>query len=234
MRMDRRDWLGRMLAGVAACGVPKTGASLLGVGSLSGVSSSARAETPRWRLNERIPEPSAASGGASGASSASGAAADGARTIDWKALVPADWDPLKSIRSLDLARLSDADPRAQEAMEALQREWRRAPPVRAMDGARVRLAGFVAPLDRDPKRVRQFLLVPYFGACIHVPPPPANQIVHVVPRTPMDVQWASDAVWVTGVLRVDTVDTEIGSAGYMIADAVVERHERSERFERIR
>jgi hypothetical protein len=51
--------------------------------------------------------------------------------------------------------------------------------VRELDGRLVRLAGYVVPLEYAGTRVTEFLLVPFAGACVHVPPPPPNQIVHV-------------------------------------------------------
>jgi hypothetical protein len=48
-----------------------------------------------------------------------------------------------------------------------------------LDEQEVRIPGFVVPLEGDAKTVTAFLLVPYFGACIHVPPPPTNQVIYV-------------------------------------------------------
>ena len=55
-----------------------------------------------------------------------------------------------------------------------------APVVDTFDGKRVKIPGFVVPLEGTAELTTEFLLVPYFGACIHVPPPPSNQIVYVV------------------------------------------------------
>jgi hypothetical protein len=68
----------------------------------------------------------------------------------------------------------------------------------AIDGKTVRLPGYVLPLEFSGKQVTEFLLVPWVGACIHTPPPPPNQIVHVVADKPFDVSGMYDAVWVTG------------------------------------
>jgi hypothetical protein len=66
--------------------------------------------------------------------------------------------------------------------------------------------------------------VPYFGACIHSPPPPANQIVHVSgARAPKGLR-AMDAVWVTGVLKAQRLDSAMGVSGYQIQGAQVERY----------
>ena len=65
----------------------------------------------------------------------------------------------------------------------------------------MRLPGYVVPLEEVKGELKEFLLVPYFGACIHSPPPPANQIVHVTSRTPLKGWRTMDAVWVNGTLK---------------------------------
>ncbi len=52
--------------------------------------------------------------------------------------------------------------------------------VPELNGKSVVMPGFVLPLEYAGTKVTEFLLVPWVGACIHTPPPPANQIVHVV------------------------------------------------------
>jgi hypothetical protein len=106
------------------------------------------------------------------------------RQIEWDDLIPKGWDPMAAFKGLDLARLKDSDPKAQEALEKMRSAWDQAPVETALNGQRVRIAGFVVPLERKGEQILEFLLVPYFGACIHVPPPPANQIIHVVPKSP--------------------------------------------------
>lgn len=68
----------------------------------------------------------------------------------------------------------------------------------ALDGQTVRMPGYLLPLEFAGKEVTEFLLVPWVGACIHTPPPPPNQIVHVKPDKPFEVKGMFDAVWVTG------------------------------------
>jgi hypothetical protein len=69
-----------------------------------------------------------------------------------------------------------------------------------LNGAVVRIPGYVLPLEYKGKQVSEFLLVPWVGACIHTPPPPPNQIVHVVPAKPFENTGMFAAVWVTGQL----------------------------------
>lgn len=138
------------------------------------------------------------------------------RNVTWDDLLPPDWDPMAALKGMDLARLDDADPRAQKALEDLKRAWDNAPPNRQLHGQRIRIPGFVVSLDGGPKELREFLLVPYFGACIHVPPPPPNQVIHAIARTPAKGVQTMDAVWVTGRLEVVRSDTPFGSATYVL------------------
>jgi hypothetical protein len=138
------------------------------------------------------------------------------RTIGWEALVPADWDPMKDLKGLNLSILSDADPRAAAALAKLREAWDNAPIHNAMIGQLVRLPGYLVPLEETKEGIKEFLLVPYFGACIHSPPPPANQIVHVLPKTPAKGLRSMDTVWVTGVLGAVRTDSYMGVSGYRI------------------
>jgi hypothetical protein len=92
-------------------------------------------------------------------------------------------------------------------------------------GDRVRLPGYVVPLDFHGSRVTGFLLVPYMGACIHVPPPPPNQIVYVHTREPIEIDEIFEAVYAVGTFEADLISTELAQVGYRIVDATVEPYE---------
>ena len=94
--------------------------------------------------------------------------------------------------------------------------------VQGLDGKRVHIGGYVVPLDFEATRVKEFLLVPFVGACIHVPPPPANQIVYVKTEQGFDVQGTFDPVWVTGTLKVTPAFTGLAEAGYILTAEKVE------------
>jgi hypothetical protein len=95
------------------------------------------------------------------------------------------------------------------------------PVVKELDGKRVRMGGYVVPLDFDATTIKEFLLVPFVGACIHVPPPPANQIVYVKAEKGVTIKETFDPVYVTGTMRIETQMTGLADAAYtLIADAV--------------
>ncbi len=138
------------------------------------------------------------------------------RTIAWEALLPADWDPFKDFKDMSLQALDDGDPRAVAYLKRMREVWDNAPVNPAMVGQLVRIPGFVVPLEDSKEGLKEFLLVPYFGACIHSPPPPSNQIVHVLPKTPRPGARSMDAVWVTGVITTVRTDSFMGAASYRI------------------
>lgn len=71
-----------------------------------------------------------------------------------------------------------------------------------LDGEQVAIAGYLLPLDFDPNGTTEFLLVPYFGACIHEPPPPPNQVVYVKASAPYAAKSLFEAVTISGTMRV--------------------------------
>ena len=94
--------------------------------------------------------------------------------------------------------------------------------VPELAGVRARLPGFVVPLDIVDAKVASLLLVPYFGACIHQPPPPPNQIVHVRFAEPIVLESMYMPVWVTGVMKLERY-SGLAESGYaMDAEAVEE------------
>ena len=142
------------------------------------------------------------------------------KLTNWDALVPKDWDPMKDFKNLNFGLLQDGDPRANEALDRLKRAFDNAPTVPSVNDTRVRIAGFVVPLEAEgDQQMREFLLVPYFGACIHTPPPPANQIIHVTSTKPIKGFRTMDPMWASGTLRTAISDTAMGTSGYrMVLD----------------
>lgn len=86
-----------------------------------------------------------------------------------------------------------------------------------LNGAYIRMPGFIIPFDVTAAGVTDFMLVPYVGACIHTPPPPANQLVMVSTRTPWPGDQLWDPVWVTGTMRTQLQSTNLGQTGYSIS-----------------
>jgi hypothetical protein len=80
--------------------------------------------------------------------------------------------------------------------------------LKKFDGALVRIAGYIVPLEDGSHQVSEFLLVPYPTDCIHVPPPPTNQIVHVkMEKTKKVIFGSVDAYWATGQLKIERTES---------------------------
>jgi uncharacterized protein len=98
--------------------------------------------------------------------------------------------------------------------------------LRKLNGLQVRVPGFMVPLEDWEQQVSEFLLVPYFGACIHTPPPPPNQMAHVLMQRNRKVEvnlW--DPVWVIGTLRIENVESPYGVVGYQLSAERIQPYE---------
>src|SRR5690242_6877691 len=134
----------------------------------------------------------------------------------WDDLMPKSWDPMASLKGLKLDNLKDSDPRAIEALQKIRDAWQNAPIEPSLNGERIRIPGFVIPLEKAGNNVSEFLLVPYFGACSHTPPPPPNQIIHVKAAKPVPNMRTMDTMWVSGLMQTRASETEMGQAGYQL------------------
>ena len=167
-----------------------------------------------------VPGPVLGAGGKAAAKPAAGKAAF--RELKWEELVPKDWDPMKELKGVEFASLSDADPRATQMLKKMREVWDNAPSNPALDGQSVRIPGYVVPLEETKDGLKEFLLVPYFGACIHSPPPPSNQIIHVLPQSlPKGIR-SMDPVWISGTLVREKTDSYMGAASYRMQAQRVE------------
>jgi hypothetical protein len=153
------------------------------------------------------------------------------KKLDWDDLMPADWDPMKAIKKLNLSKMKDSDPRVMDAMDKVREAWNDAPVNPSLNGVRIEIPGFVVPLDTNPEDVKEFLLVPYFGACIHVPPPPSNQVVHVITPNNLTKQQQRiiknavktyGAIVVSGTLETLSSNTSMGFSGYRIKADIID------------
>lgn len=152
-------------------------------------------------------------------------AADKARKINWEDLRPQMG--LEAPKSLDLngdGSLTDEE-LAKAPAPAFNENANAAVPE--MNGKLVQIPAFIVPLDGSAEKLTELLLVPYFGACIHVPPPPPNQIIHVKPDGEgVDVGELDiyDPVYVTGVLETQTIDHELAQIGYKMKVQKIEAY----------
>lgn len=89
-------------------------------------------------------------------------------------------------------------------------------------GHKIKLPGYVVPIETDDRgRMTEFFFVPFFGACIHVPPPPPNQLVHVVLAKSVPTPQIYDPYWLRGELRIETVKNKVAGSAYSMRDAAL-------------
>ena len=147
--------------------------------------------------------------------------------IDWDALIPDSHRPDSDlIEQYNNGEIDEKDPRIIALDKLMQELFDLAPVNSELAGRMVKLPGFVIPIEHDGDKILEFLLVPYHGACIHVPAPPSNQIVYV--RVPGGTTAASrvyDTVWVTGRLMIEQIDNDVAESGYVMDAIEVEPFE---------
>ncbi|PKF49021.1 DUF3299 domain-containing protein [Enterovibrio nigricans] len=143
------------------------------------------------------------------------ALADDALTLDWMDLIPESERNQFDERGMPFID-HDNDQPSQSMVGNIRPE---------LNNSEVRIPGFVIPLEGDANTVTEFLLVPFFGACIHVPPPPPNQIVYVKFEKGAPVQALWDVVYVVGTLKTQTMSHDLAQAGYLLEGVEIEPYD---------
>ena len=137
--------------------------------------------------------------------------------ITWRDLIPAQGDGVEIEVVRGIIQHGELErPEGQPPAATVTTEY---------DGKRVRLPGYIVPLEYDGTGVTAFILVPYVGACIHVPPPPANQLVMVTSDKPYESSGLFEPVSVTGEFTAAVTGTELAEIGYSISNARVVPYE---------
>ena len=159
------------------------------------------------------------------------------RVVEWEELMPPGY--VESLNKLteetsygvsNIFSFDDDTEEAQKAYDELRAMLSSAPIVPELNNQEIRIAGFIVPLDFDfvTETFQNFLLVPYFGACIHTPPPPSNQIVYVTAKETLDQNWLDYAIWASGTLSTESKSNEYGIAGYSMTNATLEEYQGEE------
>jgi len=143
-----------------------------------------------------------------------------AKTLDWEDLLPEDArknyiaGPPPAVHDY---LLGESGPAVRQELDFSVNK--------ALEGRRIRLPGFVVPLEFDfAGKVTEFFLVPYFGACIHVPPPAPNQMIYVRVQTPFKLDSLDTAFWVTGMLSIQQRQARLGAAAYALTETTLEQY----------
>lgn len=89
--------------------------------------------------------------------------------------------------------------------------------IEAFDGKAIRIPGFIVPLEQnDEQKATAFFVVPYFGACLHMPPPPPNQILYVEYKEGIAVENLYDPYWFEGTVKIDNHESALGTSAYSL------------------
>ncbi|MEP0354283.1 DUF3299 domain-containing protein [Paraglaciecola sp.] len=87
--------------------------------------------------------------------------------------------------------------------------------INEFDNKPIKIPGFVVPLKSDEQqRVTEFFIVPYFGACLHMPPPPPNQMIHGKVETGFELAQLTEPFWFEGVIHIETMSNTTGTSAY--------------------
>lgn len=145
------------------------------------------------------------------------AGASTAREVDWLELMSSD--DRKRLEQDDFGASHDgAEGAFAQGMKGRQAQGFAA--VHTFDHQRIKVAGYFVPLEEtDAGELAELLFVPYYGACIHVPPPPANQIIYAKLAKPISELSMFDAYWLEGTLVVKPHNNELAETVYSMDDA---------------
>ncbi len=97
--------------------------------------------------------------------------------------------------------------------------------LKKLDGQKVKIPGFMVPLEDNMKKVTEFLLVPTPQACIHVPAPPPNQMVYVVMESGAESEVPYGPIWVYGTLKLVTKKSVYGEASFELQGVALEPYQ---------
>jgi hypothetical protein len=143
--------------------------------------------------------------------------------LGWKDLKPYEEEPVDqeaSRGSLVISDYREADDYAQ--VQGLRGIYSGAPRqaysvgvVSEVNGKNIRVPGFIVPIEFEAEGlVTEFFLVPFFGACFHLPPPPPNQTIYVTSSGPIEYESIYDPVWIMGVIKTEQTGNDVATAAY--------------------
>ncbi len=150
--------------------------------------------------------------------------------LGWEDLIPEGFtpaaSPLETMTQEEVNKLFDGSAESNLELSEIEEMMSFAPTVSDLDGKQVKLPAYVVPLDYDGQtNLTEFLLVPYYGACIHTPPPPANQVVHANAKQAVVVEDTYRPVWAIGTMSTETIQSNLAEAGYQLQIERLEPYE---------
>ena len=153
--------------------------------------------------------------------------ARGILSVGWEDLMPeGEEERLAQMYQSQMATLYSSAPIAEGSAADTSVQIGTFNTVDALNGVKVRIPGYTVPFEYGSKaEITEFLLVPYFGACIHSPPPPPNQTIFVRTDTPIKLKDLAQAVWIEGTMLTQTQNSDLADAAYTIEMTGIEKYE---------
>lgn len=154
-------------------------------------------------------------------------AARGVRQIGWEDLMPeGEEERLAQMYQSQMAMLYSGAGIAEGSAADQMVQIGTFNTVKELNGKTIRIPGYTVPFAYgEAAQIKEFLLVPYFGACIHSPPPPPNQTIFVMTDTPVKLADLAQAVWIEGVIYTQTQESDLADAAYTIKVTSIETYE---------
>ena len=156
-------------------------------------------------------------------------AAETARVTEWLELMPqSDIEAIEALPPVSHVPIADFDEDGNLVFDRPE-VFSSTNTVSKMANKHIKIAGFVVPVEfTDDMLITEFFLVPYFGACIHVPPPPPNQIIYVKYKKGLKTEIIYDPFWVSGKLTIENVKHDIAHSSYSMLANKIEVYEYEE------
>lgn len=214
---------------IAACGQAVT-ADTSAPSEIDSKAVATAAQTNEPQVGDRIPEPSASeerSNRRAAAEAARQAAlARGVREIGWEELMPeGEEERLAQLYQQQMAMLYAGGPIMEGSAADQMIQIGTFNTVKELNETKVRIPGYTVPFDFSANaEITEFLLVPYYGACLHAPPPPPNQTVFIMSDEPIKLRDLAQAVWIEGTIYTQTQESELADAAYTIKIDKVETY----------
>ncbi|WOR15025.1 DUF3299 domain-containing protein [Hyphomonas sp. FCG-A18] len=228
-RMMRPIILAGLFA-VAACGGVETDTP---AAAQTAPASTAAAETSTQpQVGDRIPQPARANRSTASNRLATAGAAEISRDLSayrelgWEELMPpGEEERLAQIYQQQMAMLYSSPIAEGSAADAMV-QIGTFNTVKELNETKIRIPGYTVPFEYGSNAmISEFLLVPYYGACIHAPPPPPNQTIFVMADEPIKLRDLAQAVWINGTIYTQTQESELADAAYTIKVDSVEVYE---------
>ncbi len=206
---------------IGACGQAGT-ADPTATAEAQTVASTSPSNEPQ--VGDRIPKPKTdrnaenAKRRAAALAAAEAAKARGVREIGWEELMPeGEEERLAQLYQQQMTMLYSGGPIAEGSAADQMIQIGTFNTVKELNETKVRIPGYTVPFEYGANaEISEFLLVPYYGACLHAPPPPPNQTVFVMAEDPIRLRDLAQAVWIEGTIYTQTQESELADAAYTI------------------